>query len=177
MSDIDNLDLSDLKKFRFVGAVEEDDTAAKKPADNLAEQLQSLLADVSTFYHVVHEAHWNIVGADFYQYHKFYDEIVSDVYDSIDPIAENIRKLGGKPAYRMSDLFKQATLKDNDTNSTDTASLTSNLIKLNQQLIDILKATFDTANKDNEQGVANFIAERIDAHQKWQWFLESSAGK
>jgi DNA-binding ferritin-like protein len=34
--------------------------------------------------------------------------------------------------------------------------------------------TFNTANESNQQGIANFIAERIDMHQKWNWFLKAS---
>jgi starvation-inducible DNA-binding protein len=175
MSELEKLDISSLKQFRFVGSVEQEPVEADNEAD-LTNALQKLLADVATFYHIVHEAHWNVTGSDFYQYHKFFDEIVSDVYDSIDPIAENIRKLGAKPAYRMSELFKQATLPDNDIKTDNAVSLSSTLGDLNKKIITTLKSTFDKANSDNEQGVANFIAERIDSHQKWQWFLEASTG-
>ena len=30
------------------------------------------------------------------------------------------------------------------------------------------------ANEERQQGVANFVAERIDAHQKWSWQLRVS---
>ena len=175
MSELEKLDMASITKFRFVGAVEAEQTTSTDE-DSLPVALQKLLAEIATFYHVVHEAHWNVTGADFYQYHKFFDEIVSDVYDSIDPIAENIRKLGSKPAYRMSELFKQSTLPDNDIKTDNAVALAGTLGDLNKKIIDILKNTFDLANKINEQGVANFIAERIDAHQKWQWFLEASTG-
>jgi hypothetical protein len=36
-----------------------------------------------------------------------------------------------------------------------------------------LNACFAAANEANEQGVANFIAERIDMHQKWRWQLNA----
>jgi starvation-inducible DNA-binding protein len=175
MSELDNLNIVSLTKFRFVGAVEPEQP--EQPGNMaLPAVLQQLLADVASFYHIVHEAHWNVTGTDFYQYHKFFDEIVEDVYNSIDPIAENIRKLGAKPAYRMSELFKQSKLPDNDIKTDNAVALASTLGDLNKTLINELQQVFDKANSDNEQGVANFIAERIDAHQKWQWFLEASAG-
>ena len=59
----------------------------------------------------------------------------------------------------------------------DEAYIGNILITKNKELLETLKKTFDIANKVNEQGVANFIAERIDMHQKWNWFLESSVGK
>jgi len=48
---------------------------------------------------------------------------------------------------------------------------------MNSEYISELKNTFDVANRVNEQGVANFIAERIDQHQKWDWFLKASLGE
>ena len=158
-----------LNGFRFVGAVEDDTKEI-----GLVKQLQILLADVSVFYHTVHEFHWNVEGKDFYEYHKLFDEIVSDTYESIDPIAENIRKLGSKTKYKMSDLLSIANIKESKGISDTTEALTKELFVLNSTVIETLKKTFNVANKENEQGVANFIAERIDMHQKWAWFLKSS---
>ena len=162
--------------FRVVAGVE-DDTAPKRTSNSpseLVNKLQELLADVALFYHTVHEFHWNVKGSDFYEYHKLFDEIVSDVYDSIDPIAENIRKLDSYARYKMSDLLRIANLKEVSGEATSTHELTSELVRLNSELISTLKKTFTVANSANEQGIANFIAERIDMHQKWNWFLKSS---
>jgi len=157
--------------FRVVAGNIEDDTKATK---SLVDQLNSLLADVSLFYHTAHEFHWNVRGTDFYEYHKFYDEIVEDVYNSIDPIAENIRKLNGNPKYNLHEILSNSTLTPANNESFDTKSLTKELARLNSGLITILNQTFSVADRENQQGVANFIAERIDMHQKWQWFLTSS---
>ena len=159
--------------FRVVANPLEETTQTPE-TPTLAKSLQVLLADVTLFYHTVHQFHWNVTGTDFYEYHKFFDEIVSDVYDSIDPIAENIRKLGEKTQYRMSQLLQLTNLSEPATESSDVRTLTNELIRLNSKLIDVLMKTFDLANKSNQQGIANFIAERIDMHQKWDWFLKSS---
>jgi starvation-inducible DNA-binding protein len=159
----------------MVSAVE-DDTLAKTPEQPpLVKKLQELLADVALFYHTVHEFHWNVTGPNFYEYHKLFDEIVSDTYDSIDPIAENIRKLGGYTRYKMSDLVNIANLNEIGEETGNAKALTNHLIELNSKLINTLMTTFDLANKSNQQGIANFIAERIDMHQKWNWFLKASS--
>jgi hypothetical protein len=36
---------------------------------------------------------------------------------------------------------------------------------------------FTIANADKQQGICNFIADRIDTHQKHAWFLRASAKK
>jgi DNA-binding ferritin-like protein len=47
------------------------------------------------------------------------------------------------------------------------------LLANNNQLLDLLNETFATAEQENQQGIANFIAERLDAHQKHGWMLRS----
>ena len=152
-------------------------SAVKKEDSSLAKQLEVLLADVTIFYHMSHGFHWNVKGPDFAQYHELFDKIVSDVYDSLDPIAENIMKLGGQAPFNLKYLLSISNLSEVTLESTMPNKLVNILISKNKELIKTLKKTFDIANKDNEQGIANFIAERIDMHQKWNWFLESSVGK
>ena len=52
--------------------------------------------------------------------------------------------------------------------------MAKDLLKSNEHVVGKLKSVFDTSNSDNEQGIANFIAERIDMHQKWSWQLKAS---
>ena len=47
------------------------------------------------------------------------------------------------------------------------------LLANNEQLLDLLNQCFATAEQENQQGIANFIAERIDAQQKHGWMLRS----
>ena len=43
----------------------------------------------------------------------------------------------------------------------------------NYTLLDFLKSTFNEATAENQQGIANFLAERIDAMQKHNWMIRS----
>jgi DNA-binding ferritin-like protein len=40
-------------------------------------------------------------------------------------------------------------------------------------MLDVLNACFAVANEENQQGIANFIAERLSAHGKYRWQLNS----
>jgi DNA-binding ferritin-like protein len=42
-----------------------------------------------------------------------------------------------------------------------------------QTVINHLKDAFDVATADREQGIANFIADRIDAYEKHSWMIRS----
>jgi DNA-binding ferritin-like protein len=44
-------------------------------------------------------------------------------------------------------------------------------------MIDFLNMCFQSATEENKQGIANFIAERLDAHEKHQWMIRSTLKK
>jgi DNA-binding ferritin-like protein len=47
------------------------------------------------------------------------------------------------------------------------------LLANNGQMLDLLNETFAAAEQENQQGVMDFLAGRIDAHQKHGWMLRS----
>ena len=141
-------------------------------AAQVADALEDLLCNVVVFYFTAHRAHWNVAGPDFAEYHELFGAIYDDVYGSVDDLAENIRKLGEFPP-SLSHMVETASFKD-DSMTTEAKELALDIYKKNVAMIAMLKGTFDAANAANEQGVANFLAERIDMHQKWQWQLGSS---
>lgn len=149
----------------------EGETAAE--AKPLVDSLAKLLADVATLYIKAQGAHWNVVGPDFTQYHDLFEEIYEDVYKSIDPIAENIRKLNAPAPAELREMALMASQMP-VADDYDPESLASALYAANELVLRSIMNAFAEANKLNEQGIANFLAERQDMHQKWSWQLRSS---
>lgn len=143
-----------------------------KASSSLVSTLQDVHANVFVLYYAAHRAHWNVTGADFAQYHELFGDIYDDIYSSVDPFAENIRKLKGKP-YELLDIVEKSSI-DDDASTTSASGLARDLLKKNASLIVMLKDAFDVATSAREQGIANFIADRIDQHEKWAWQLDAS---
>jgi DNA-binding ferritin-like protein len=141
-------------------------------ATGLVPTLQELLANTVVFYFAAHRAHWNVEGVDFTEYHELFAKIYEDAYGSIDPMAELIRKMGAFPP-SLDESDDMSSIED-DSATSDSRELAIDLYVKNHGLITMLKAAFNVANSENEQGVANFIAERIDMHQTWDWQLTAS---
>jgi len=136
--------------------------------------LRSLLADAITFYLRAHGFHWNVIGSDFAEYHALFGTIYEDVFGSVDPIAENIRKMDALAPFRLPEIMALRSLVDVPVATPMPAEMTADLLAGNEAMLIALNNTFAAADAANEQGVANFIAERIDAHQKIAWMLRSS---
>jgi len=131
------------------------------------------LAATFNFYTKVHGFHWNVEGPDFYEFHKLFQKIYEEVYEAVDPYAENIRKLGAYvPAnyYNMNILTKI----DDEGRVPSKEEMVEELVLDSQKMQIILKKNYDAAEAAGEHGLSNFLAERINAHLKHEWFLRSS---
>lgn len=140
---------------------------------SVSQELQELLGDVVVFYFRAHGYHWNVEGQDFSQYHGLFETIYEDVYSSIDPIAENIRKLGEYAPFKLDSFLSLSTLDDSRV-PTDPRSMATDLLSANVTVLEKIMSAFKVATDANEQGIANFLAERQDMHQKWSWQLKAS---
>lgn len=139
----------------------------------LIDLLKALLADEVTMKFCAHGFHWNVEGIEFSQFHDLFGEIYEDVDGSIDPTAEDIRKLDAYAPYTLTDFITLRTVKCSPVKS-EPLAMAKELLKVNDGLLVTLNKVFAEATKVNEQGIANFAAERIDKHEKWRWQLKAT---
>lgn len=142
--------------------------------DELVAALRTVMANTFVMYFKTQGFHWNVEGIHFSQYHEFFQELYEDLYSAVDPLAENIRKLGEYAPKSLADMYKSSTLTESDIVGTDVKEMLNSLLTDNTQVLISLNSAFQLSNTANEQGLANFIAERIDQHKKHEWQLKSS---
>lgn len=144
--------------------------------DELRKQLKETLASVFAFYLKVHNCHWNVECPEFYEYHKMFQKIYEDVYDSVDALAEHIRTVG---TYAPGGLkrYQELSLIEDATEVMTSSQMIEVLMQDNGVIIQSLNDAFKQAQKQNLQGLMNYLADRIDQHQKWGWFLRASSKK
>jgi starvation-inducible DNA-binding protein len=139
----------------------------------LADSLKTLLATEYAFVIKAQFFHWNVEGSDFAQLHKFFGKLYQEVYDnSIDRTAEYIRTLDDYTPGSF-ERFLELSAITGQTKVPRARLMIEELLANNMQMIDLLNETFAVAEQENQQGIANFIAERIDAHGKHGWMLRS----
>ena len=138
----------------------------------LADNLKVLLGSTFAFYVKIHGFHFNIEGDNFPQYHEFLGDFYTEVYGSIDPIGEYIRTLD---SYAPGSLTRYAelTIIQDQLKIPRAELMFAELYEDNAKMIELLNTCFASASQENKQGIANFIAERLDAHEKHQWQLRS----
>ena len=142
----------------------------------LADALKTLLASTNAISIKAQNFHWNVEGPDFPQYHEFFGNFYEEVYGSVDRTAEYIRTLD---SYTPGSLTRYAELSiiQDQTKIPRAELMFAELLEDNAKMIELLNGIFTIAEQENKQGIANFIAERLDAHEKHQWMIRSTLKK
>lgn len=138
----------------------------------LVDNMKVLLASSFSLYLKGSNFHWNTEGPNFLQNHEFLGDFYQDIYSTIDQIAEYIRALDSYAPAGL-DQFQGLTIIEDCVVQLLPYDQFAQLLSDNTSLLAYLNNTFTVATVENQQGIANFIAERIDAMQKHNWMLRS----
>jgi starvation-inducible DNA-binding protein len=143
--------------------------------EGLAKALAEILSDTVIIHYLAQGYHWNVKGPEFFQFHDFFQELYEDAIGSEDAIAENIRKLGFDAPQNLEH-FLQLTSIQTRPASGDPMEMSANLYAAYVTLYGCLCNGFAVANAINAQGIADFLAGRIDMVDKWIWQLGTTIG-
>ena len=136
--------------------------------------LKQYQANSVVFSNAAHGFHWNVEGPLFTQYHEFFGDIYSEVNASIDTTSEWLRSFDVRAPYTLQEVLALQNLGETETVSNSPIVMTRMLYTMNENITTGLKNLFNLATESNEEGLADFIAGRISAHQKLAWMLRSS---
>ena len=134
---------------------------------------QTALANTFLMYFKAHSYHWNVEGEGFPQFHEFFGDIYQDLYGAVDPMAENIRKMHEYAPRNLDEMYRHKTI-DASQDATTITEMLHDLLIANEETIVSLNKLFGLLIAANEQGFANFIADRLDAHKKHSWMIAST---
>jgi starvation-inducible DNA-binding protein len=138
----------------------------------LADDLKTLLATQYAFVIKAQFFHWNVEGMHFSQLHKFFGKIYEEVNGAIDATAEYIRILEEYTPGSF-ERFGELSLITGQIKVPRARLMLQELLEDNQVVIDLLNQCFAAAEQENQQGIADFIAGRIDAQGKHGWMLKA----
>lgn len=124
------------------------------------------------FYLKAHEFHWNVEGVHFQQFHQLFGTIYEEVYGIVDDFAEKLRALGCYAPGSFSKLSVLSRIEDQETAIPD-GVMVQTLLEDSEKLCILFKMVYDLAEREGKHGFSNFLAERMDAHEKHSWQLRS----
>ena len=138
----------------------------------LADELKILLGTTYVLYTKAAGFHWNVEGSNFPQYHEFLGDLYSDIYGSIDRIAEYVRTLDSYAPGSLGRMLELSVIGE-QTKIPRAELMFAELIENTTDYIELLKRVLACAQECGEEGIANFMAERQDAMGKHLWMMRS----
>jgi len=138
----------------------------------LIDELTQVQATTFAFAQKTQYYHWNVEGADFVQYHDFLGELYAETAAAVDTIAELVRTMNAyaPAAHRM--LMELSIIKDDDT-VPEALEMMRRLRDDNEMLLDALRVCYQTAEDVRQIGISNYLQDRVQAHEKHGWMLNS----
>jgi starvation-inducible DNA-binding protein len=140
--------------------------------DDLITNAKICLANTFVMYMRAHAYHWNVVGPNFPQYHKFFGKLYEELHDALDGLAEQIRTLDSFAPFSLARIKELSTIPE-DTKVVSFEDMINNLIKSNDMVIATLTETYEMAEKEKAFAYSNFIQDRLTVHVKHGWMLKS----
>ncbi len=140
--------------------------------DELNNALREVLADTFVMYFKAHSFHWNVEGPDFQQHHNFLGDLYAELHGAVDTIAEHIRAIDYYAPTSLT-TFLDNTKINEKAEIKSAVDMIKELSSDNNVVLASLYVAYQLAEDNTELGLANFIQDRIDIHQKHGWMLKA----
>lgn len=136
--------------------------------------LNSLLADEYLLYMKTRNYHWNVVGPQFNDLHKFFEEQYSELNDIVDDVAERARALGGNALGTLGEFLKHTRLTEHQGECPEARAMLANLLADHVGTIRQLRKDLETcADTYHDMGTNDFLTGLMERHEKMAWMLRS----
>ena len=146
----------------------------EKDREGVVKILTELLCDEYVLSAKTKKYHWNVVGPDFSELHKFLEEQYEEIDEVVDLVAERIRAIGGQTIGTLTEFVQYTRLKEDPGSYPDSHTMLANLLDSHEATIRILRGNADeTDEKYHDMGTNDFLIGLMEKHEKMAWMLRS----
>jgi starvation-inducible DNA-binding protein len=138
---------------------------------DVAGALNALLADIFALYVKTKNFHWHVSGPHFRDFHLLLDEQAEQLYNSADPIAERVRKLGVTTIRSIGQIARLHRVLDNEADYVSPLDMLAELREDNIQLASRMRAAHTLCSEYNDMATTSMLEGWIDEAEKRTWFL------
>ena len=145
-----------------------------KAVREISGALNVLLADMFALYVKTKNFHWHMSGPHFRDYHLLLDEQSEQIFATTDPLAERVRKIGGRTLHSISEIARMKRVLDNDEEFVTPEDMLAELRDDNQQLTARMRETHDLCEEHGDVATTSLLEVWIDEAERRAWFLFES---
>ncbi len=143
----------------------------------VVEALNPLIADAFALYTKTKNFHWHVASSHYRDYHLLLDEQADSIFESIDPLAERVRRIGGTTIRSIAHIAQLQTIADDNNEFVPPDKMIEELIKDNRQIAEQQRAAIEISEQNRDTPTSNLLQDILDKTEKRIWFLyEVSTG-
>jgi starvation-inducible DNA-binding protein len=169
--------VTELKRGKPAANLDTPTDLDQKAVDAISTAVNGILADAFALYLKTKNFHWHISGPHFRDYHLMLDEQAAEIFETTDPLAERVRKIGGTTLRSIGDIAKHQSLADNDEDYVGPAEMLRELVADNKKVAAAMRAAHKVADEHDDVATASLLENYIDATEKRTWFLFEASRK
>ncbi|MEO6032588.1 MAG: Dps family protein [Burkholderiaceae bacterium] len=139
----------------------------------IAGGLSHLLADTYTLYLTTHNFHWNVTGPMFNTLHLMFMGQYTELWNSVDPIAERIRSLGHAAPGSYAQFSALASIQDAPASPPKAMEMVRILVEGHEAVARTARTLFPLVDKAGDEPTADLLTQRLTVHEQTAWMLRS----
>jgi len=130
-----------------------------------------LIADAIALYVKTKNFHWHLAGPHFHDYHLLFDEQAGTILESVDVLAERVRKIGGTTIRSIGHIGRLQAITDDDDEFVPASEMIARLLLDNRQMAERQRAAIEVCDSRGDTPTGNLLQEILDQTERRIWFL------
>ena len=160
--------------MKAINEIDELDTPSdlkEKGREKVAEAVNGLVADAFALYIKTKNFHWHMSGRHFRDYHLLLDEQADQIFATIDPLAERVRKIGANTIRSVAHIAQLQRVKDNDEDFVTAKDMLKDLLAENKKMAKNMRDAHKISDDAEDVATASLLEVYIDETERRTWFL------
>jgi starvation-inducible DNA-binding protein len=137
----------------------------------ITEAVNPLIADAFALYVKTKNFHWHLYGSHFRDFHLLFDEHADQLFDSIDVLAERVRRVGGTTIRSISHISQLQTIEDDNDDLVPAGEMIRRLMDDEAHIARMVRAAIDVCDQNKDSATSNQLQDILDKTERRKWFL------
>lgn len=137
----------------------------------ITEAVNPLIADSFALYVKTKNFHWHLYGSHFRDYHLLFDEHADAILDSIDVMAERVRRVGGTTIRSISHISQLQTIEDDNDDEVPAGEMVRRLMEDNGRMAKMQRDAITVCDRNRDSATSNQLQDILDKTERRKWFL------
>src|SRR6185503_18043893 len=116
----------------------------------VVEAINPLVADAFALYAKTKSFHWHLASSHYRDFHLLFDEQAASILESIDPLAERVRRIGGLTIRSIAHIAQLQTIADDNRDFVPADQMIQELIKDNRKMAEQQRAAIDVCDENRD---------------------------